>query len=154
MRFHQHRVRDTGDRICSGIEEGLAGNRLFGRFHIRHDVFGRLLRAGGKSRQRERCAHDLQEIAAAFIVDPFRRLPGEFAVQEVLETFDRSQLVEAAPVASPFGLLQLRPNGRQIQRIAIFAHLLSVASPARVEFLNVIFLDERAPSSACGSVGT
>jgi hypothetical protein len=45
-------------------------------------------------------------------------LPGKFAMQEILEAFGRGQFVETAPVASAFRLLQLRPDGRQIQRIA------------------------------------
>ena len=76
------------DRKRGCVEKRLPGNRLLGRFHVRHDVFRRLLCAGGKAGQRQRRTHDFEEIAAAFVVDPLRRLPGKFAVQEILKAFD------------------------------------------------------------------
>ncbi len=39
-------------------------------------------------------------------------------MQKFLEARDRSQLIEAAPVACAFGLFQPRANRRQIQRSA------------------------------------
>ena len=47
----QDRIRDAADRKCRGVEKRLAGNQLFRRFHVRHDVFGRLLRAGRQARR-------------------------------------------------------------------------------------------------------
>ena len=110
--LNQYRIRDAVDRKGRGIEQRLSGNRLLRRFHIWHEHFGRLLGAGGKPCQRERCAHDLEEIAAALVVDPLGRLTGKFAMQEVFEALGRSQFIEAAPIPGAFRLVKLCPYGR------------------------------------------
>ena len=86
-----------------GEEQRLARHEVFGLPHIRNDLLGRLFRAGAHAGQRERRAHQLQELAAALRIVPLRGLFGKFTVQVLAELRRVRQLAEAAPIQAALG---------------------------------------------------
>src|SRR5437868_8390237 len=67
-------------------EERLAGNNLFGLIDVRDNLFRRLIDAGTKTCESERCSHQFQERSSADIVMPF------FGVLRVLALYELSKL--------------------------------------------------------------
>jgi len=115
-------IGNAADGKSGGVEERFAGDQLFRRFHVRHHVLGGLFGAGTESGQGERRAHNLQEVAPAFVVEPFAGLTGEFSVEKILEAFGCRQLIQTAPEGRAFGFRQCGLDGLQTQRIALCAH--------------------------------
>ena len=108
--------RDAAQRHRGGEEERLAGDDLLRSPHIGHDLFGRLARARAEAGQRQRSAHQLQEFAAAgLVVFPLRRLPREFAEQEILESFRFGKLFQALPILRPLRARKLGANSGEIE---------------------------------------
>jgi hypothetical protein len=83
--FHKHRRGDPGKRHGGREEQRTARNQVLGLLDVGDDLFGRLLRAGADPGERERRAHELQELAAPLRVVPLRRLLGKLAVQVFAE---------------------------------------------------------------------
>ena len=107
--FNKDGVCNTLHRKCGGVEKRFAGESLFRRIHIRHDVFGGLLDTGGKPCESKRRPHDFEEVATTLVVDPFGCLTGKFAVEKFFEAVNRGQFVETAPVlADGFNIQRLR----------------------------------------------
>ena len=110
----QDAVGDAVERRGGGEEQRPAGNQVLRLPHVRHDVLGGLARAGGHAGQRQRRAHQLEEIAAAldgvFILAPADGLARELALQQVLEFGRGGQVVQAAPVVAPASAFQPRPR--------------------------------------------
>src|SRR6185503_13253352 len=71
----------------------LSGHEFFGLAHIRRDVFSRLPRASGESRERERRAHKLEESPAPNWIIPLGSIFGKLAMQRFLELFTVGQLL-------------------------------------------------------------
>jgi hypothetical protein len=70
----------AAQRRGGGEEERLAEHELFRLLDVRHDDFPRLASAPGHSRERERSAHQMEELAAAHRVEPLRGVLRELAV--------------------------------------------------------------------------
>ena len=126
MALRQHPVGDAAQRRRGGVKQRPARDQLLGLPHVRHDVLGGLARAGGQSGQRQRRAHQLQEIAPAFdgifIVAPADRLLRKLALQQILKLGRRRQFVQAAPVVAPASAVQPRAHGGQVQLFVWFTH--------------------------------
>ena len=112
--FHKHRRGDAGKRDRGREEQRPARNQVLRLPDVGNDLFGRLLRAGADAGQRQRRAHQLQELAAPLGIVPLRRLLGELAVQILAELLGVRQLAEAAPVQAPLGAGQTRLDGGKI----------------------------------------
>ena len=104
----------ASERHRRGVEHRLAGHQIFGLTHVRHDQLVGLHRASRDAGQRQRGAHQLQEVAAADRVVELGRVGGELAVQELLEFRSFRNGFQAAPILWAVGRLQLRANGREI----------------------------------------
>ena len=78
--FHQNRRGDAGKRDGRREEQRTARHQVLGLPHVGDDLFRRLLRAGADAGERERRAHQLQELAAALrdrsTATPARETPG------------------------------------------------------------------------------
>jgi len=96
--LHQHARRVSAERHGRGIEERLAGNELLGSAHVRHDHLGRLLRTGRHAGERQRRAHQPQELPPPDRIRKLGRLRGELPVEILLEGIGVGQFFETAPV--------------------------------------------------------
>ncbi len=94
----QHRPRDASERDGAREKQGPAGHQIFRLSDVRNDLLWRLRRAGADTGERERGAHQLEEVAPSLRVVPFRRLLREFTVQVVAEVRSVGQLAQAPPV--------------------------------------------------------
>ena len=94
----EHGRRDAGEWIGGRKKQRAPRHQFFRLPHVRNDLFRRLFRACAHARERERRAHQLQELAAAFRIVEFGCLRGEFTVQELLKLRGVGILAEAAPV--------------------------------------------------------
>ena len=75
----------AAERHRRGEEQRLAGHDVLGLPHVGDDVLVGLAGAAGHAGQRQRGAHQLEELAPADRVGPLRRVRGELAVQVLLE---------------------------------------------------------------------
>ena len=71
--------------------------------------FGCLVQAVTPAK-RQRCAHQLQKIAAIGGIVPIRRAVGEFVFDEGLELLGLGEFFEALPVQRSLGRFQPSPN--------------------------------------------
>ena len=88
-------VRPLGDRPGPRV---LARDHILGSSNLGHDFLIGLNGAGRDPTQRQRCAHELEEIAAGYRVFQFRSLLWKFALNQIDELISLSQFVQAAPV--------------------------------------------------------
>ena len=96
--FDQHRLGDAGERDRAREEQRSAGNEILRLPDVGNDLFRRLLGARADARERERRAHQLQELPASLRVIPLGGLLGKLAVQILAELERVGQFAEAAPV--------------------------------------------------------
>jgi hypothetical protein len=101
--FDQDGLRDAAERDCAREEQRAAGDDVLGLADVGDDRLERLPGAGAHAGQRERCAHQLEELAPALRVVPLRGLLGELAVQVFAELGGVGQFAETAPVEAPLG---------------------------------------------------
>ena len=93
------------------VEERLAGHELLGSLDVRIDALRRLARASRQTGQRDRRAHQREQLAAVHArVDRHAELP----VQVLPEILRLDQLLEAAPVLPPPKLFELGPGGLDV----------------------------------------
>ena len=114
MAFDQDRLRNAGQRDRAGEKQGTAGDDVLGLLDVGNNLFGRLFGARADSGERERRAHQLQELTPAFRVVPLRGLLGEFPVQVLAELERIGQFAEAAPVHAAFDAGQAGSDNRRI----------------------------------------
>ena len=103
-------MTDAAERHGRGVEERPAGDDLLRLPDVRDDLLFRLARAGAHAGERERRAHQLQELPAAGRVGELRGLCRELAVDVLAELRRVGQLFEAAPVRAAFESSQSRAN--------------------------------------------
>ena len=103
MAFDQNRHGRAAERNRAGEVERPSRNDFLRLPDVRDDGFGGLFGAGAHTRQRQRGAHQLEEVAASFRVVPFRGLIRELPVQVVAEFRRVGQLAEAAPIEAAVG---------------------------------------------------
>ena len=101
--FDQHGPGNPRDRNGAREEEGPSGDEIFGLTDVRDDLLGGLPRAGADPRERERRAHQLEEVSAAFRIVPLGRLRRKLAVQVIAEVLAVGQLAQASPIEPAFG---------------------------------------------------
>ncbi len=114
MAFDQNRHCCTAEGNCAREVERPPRNDVFRLTDVGDDGFWGLLGAGPDARQRERGAHQLEEVTASFRIVPFRGLVREFPVQVVAEFRRVSQLAEAAPIQAAVGTGEARFNGSKV----------------------------------------
>jgi hypothetical protein len=124
--LHQYTRTDARKRHGGGKEQRLAGDQFFRLLGVGRDLFGRLAGAGRQSSQRQRRAHQLQEIAAPFgrilVLAPADRLPRKFALDQVLEFGRPRQFLQVAPEFAPASPIQPRPRRGNVQLFRCLAH--------------------------------
>ena len=119
----EHRVRVTAVSDRARKEERTPGNDVFRLPDVGNDLFFRLTGAGADASQRQRRAHQLQEIASPLGIVPLRRLLRELSVQVVAEFRRIGQLAEAAPVQAALGAGKTGAYGRKIHCVATAENL-------------------------------
>jgi hypothetical protein len=81
MTLDEHGTGNAGERNGAREKERSARHNFFWLTNIRDDVLGWLLRAGAHAGERQRGAHQLEEIAPALWVVPLRRLFRKLAME-------------------------------------------------------------------------
>ena len=114
MALDQDRLRDAGQRNGARKKQRTARDEVLGLLDVRDDLLGRLLGARADAGERERRAHELQELAPAFRVVPLGGLLGELPVQVLAELERVGQLAEAAPVHAAVGAGETGSDSRRI----------------------------------------
>jgi hypothetical protein len=89
-------------------------NDLFGLAHVGHNVFRWLARAGTEAGQRQRRAHQLQELPPIDGAAKAAGLARKLVLQAPLEIFGLRQLFEAAPILLPAASGEALTNRRQV----------------------------------------
>ncbi len=134
--FGEQAVGKTVHRHGGGEEQRTPRNQVFRLAHVRHDVFGGLPGAGRHTGQRQRRAHHLHEVAAAFvgvfIIRPADGLAWKFALQQVLKFRCGGQVVQAAPVVAPASAFQPLLYSGQVQLVPWITHRWQVEQLVRV----------------------
>ena len=103
MAFDQNRHRRPAEGNRAGEVERPARDDVLGLTDVGDDRFRGLFGAGADTRQRQRGAHQLEEVAASFRVIPLRGLIRKLPMQVVAEVRRIGQLPEAAPVQAAVG---------------------------------------------------
>ena len=98
MAFDQNRSRDAAERNRARKEQRPARHQILWLTDIRNDLLGRLSRARPDARERERRAHQLEEVATALRIVPLRGLFREFPMQVLAKVRGISQFTQAPPV--------------------------------------------------------
>ena len=96
--LHEHRQAEAGERKRGCEKQRPARDDILGLAHVRDDFLGRLLRAGGNAGERQRRAHQFQELAAPLRVVPLGRLLGKLAMEILAKLRRVGELPEAPPV--------------------------------------------------------
>ena len=125
----QHRPRDAPERDGARKEQGPAGHQIFGLPDVRDDLLRRLRRAGADAGERERGAHQLEEVAPALRIVPFRCLLREFTVQVVAEVRSVGQLAQAPPVKAALRPCETRSDCSEVHMVAISSQLSALSFP-------------------------
>ncbi len=99
------------------VVEGLARNDLLGRLDVGVDALGRLPRAAGQARERDRGAHERQQLAA---VDAGVDRHAELAVEVLAEVLRVEELLDRAPVLAPLDRLETLAGRREVQFLRPF----------------------------------
>ena len=137
-----------------GVELRAARDDILGRLDPGGDLFGRPDGATRHTRQGERRAHQLQEVASALGIGHLRRVLGELAMEEVLERRCSGQLLEASPVFRSARRGELGADLDQIFRgdLARFAHRWQIeqlsSRPSSILYFSTSFLPRSARSEA------
>ena len=129
--LHQHARRIPAERHGGGIEERLAGDEFLGSAHVRHDHLGRLLRAGRHAGERQRRAHQPQELPTPDRIGELGRLLGELPVEVCLEGIGVGQFFETAPVLRAGRAGQAGLNRSEVE-IVMVAHRWHVEQLVRL----------------------
>src|SRR5262245_8265868 len=103
---------DAAEWPCGSKVQRLPGHDLLGLPDVGENFLGWLAGAGAESGERERRAHQLQELAAPERIE-HRCLARELALQELAEPVAVGELLEAAPIVTAAGLRQTRADGWQ-----------------------------------------
>ncbi len=137
-----------------GVEERPTQDQAFGLLHVGQDLLGRLLGAGGEARERQRRAHEGQELAPALGVFEDRGLLGKLPVQELEE----ARGSRPAPRGSSSSGGRGRPPGGAARRRARRRRWeprprSSVARRAGGAGLDLVFLHQPAARARAGRPG-
>ena len=100
--FRQQRHADAALRHRRGIEQRPARNDFFRLPDVRDEFFFGLPSAGADAGERQRGAHQLQELSTAGRVVELRGLRRELTLHVLVELLGISQLFEAAPIRAAF----------------------------------------------------
>ena len=119
--FRENADSTARERHGRRIEQRLPWNQVFGLPDVGHDGFGGLLRTRGRSGQRQRGSHQLEERAPAVGIVPIRVAVGELVLNKPLELFGVGEFFQAAPVLRAFGGLQFSADRIQVERAAFAA---------------------------------
>jgi hypothetical protein len=110
----QHGLRDAAERDRARVEQRAARDDVLGLADVGNDRFRRLLRTRPDAGQRERRAHQAEEVAPTLRVVPLGRLLGELPVQVLAELGSVRQLAEAPPVQAALGAGQAGSDGCKV----------------------------------------
>ena len=102
-------VEDRG-----GEEERASGDHVLRRLHVGDDLLLRLAGAAGEAGERQRSAHQRQELPAAEGIVEERGLFGELAPEHLLDRRVAGELLQALPVRPPSRAFQTATHPRQL----------------------------------------
>lgn len=115
--FHEDANRIGAKRHGGGIEIWFTKHHAVRLLHIRHDVRFIGAAAARQACKRQRCTHQLQEIAAIDGIIPFRSLARKFAVEQILEMGVIRKLFQCAPVLFAGFVLQFFADSGEVQGV-------------------------------------
>ncbi len=110
----QHRPRVSALYDRTRKEQRTSRHDVFGLLHVRDDLLRGLPRTGADAGERQRRAHQLQELAAPLRVVPLGRLVRELAMQVFAELGRVGQFADAPPVQAALGAGQSGADDREI----------------------------------------
>ena len=139
MAFHEQADGIRTKRHGRGIKLWLAGDQSIGLLDVRYDVLFRCATAAGEACKRQRCRHQLQEIAPVDGVIPLRRrLSWKFAMQQLFKLRITGELLERAPILLAGFRLQPCTHRGQIQRA--FIQLCIFTRPSMIVLATGVFV--------------
>ena len=116
--FGQERHAEAALRHRGRVEQRPARDDLFRLPDVRDDLLVRLPGAGADAGERERGAHQLQELPAAGRIVELRGLRRELPLDVLAELRRVGQLFEAAPVGAAFEAGQSRADVGEVHRVS------------------------------------
>ena len=115
--LRQQRFADAAKRHRGRKVPRNARHSFFRLGGERQYVLGRLARAAGHAGERERCAHDAQEVTPANGIRERVGFARKLVLEDVLKFRSTRDFLQALPILAPRGRLELGPNLSEIDRL-------------------------------------